>query len=630
MAQRPGWTDVWLGERYSASFALIGDRILLTAPVGNAGTRGIPRFWAARERVLREAGIWDRRHFEVKDYGGVDHDHPRMGRVQFTMGMRAEEKRGKLRGFWGYNGIPAFVQILNVAKALIGHKGSPAEFVPDYEAAVTRAMQAQRDSGIDLPGREPERLCREGWILDMDSFRCRFEILGADILLSTMKGACHERHVDRVFEIMGSVLGEMVQPPLRAFYRVNDASDLEHVSWNARRRTINRIRALPSEHRSRHFVMVGAGRPLRAVVRAASTVVSGNLSSSATMEEALEVIHATRLDHASPALRPRGLVGKAVALLRGDMALSSPPRPLGADHRRSMDRLLHHLGRINWDMESLEPGECGEDDPMRELYDAMSVVKYDFDIMKREREAMQERVIQAAKVASLGTLAAGFAHEMRNPLTAVLSYAQLIAMQTGDDDTRLQAQRIEAAARRMKTVTDNLNLAARDPGPAGREPVCINALIDDALSLLLHQLEGCHITVETSLQPDLPAVRGDAGHLQTLVQNLVLNARDAFDLERHGKKRLIRVCTTTYHEGGGDWVVLSVEDNGRGMATAVRERIFDPFFTTKEVGKGTGLGLFLSHCIVDDHQGEFRVESEEDCGARFEVRLPVADPGISD
>jgi hypothetical protein len=234
------------------------------------------------------------------------------------------------------------------------------------------------------------------------------------------------------------------------------------------------------------------------------------------------------------------------------------------------------------------------------------------DVTSRIR--LEEQLQHAEKMASVGLLAAGVAHEVNTPLAGISSYTQLLRGQIEEKDPRQQVlEKIEKQSFRAAKIINSLLNFSRSSGTEF-ERVDVNKIIADVLSLVEHQLEGSRIRVRRELAGSLPAIRGNENRLQQVFFNLVLNARDAMP---SGGWLTLR----SYAEG--DTVVAEVADTGHGIRREDIRRIYDPFFTTKGIGRGTGLGLSVSYGIVQEHGGAIFVDSTPGQGTTFQVALPA-------
>jgi two-component system, NtrC family, sensor kinase len=237
-----------------------------------------------------------------------------------------------------------------------------------------------------------------------------------------------------------------------------------------------------------------------------------------------------------------------------------------------------------------------------------------FNQMSVALREQREQIVRSEKLASVGRLAAGVAHEVGNPLAAVLGYAEILAAgRATPDDVADQANRIRAETTRIHRILQELLEYSRPP----REetgPVEIGPLLDVALSLLAPQPRMRAVVVERDLSPDLPPAAGSSGRVTQVLVNLLLNAADAMQ----GAGRV-----TVGARARADRIEIRVADSGPGVAPEVRPRLFEPFFTTKDPGLGIGLGLAVCQSIVEAMGGTIRLDEQARSGATFVVTLPV-------
>ena len=227
------------------------------------------------------------------------------------------------------------------------------------------------------------------------------------------------------------------------------------------------------------------------------------------------------------------------------------------------------------------------------------------------------KLLQTEKLAALGQMVSGVAHELSNPLTSIAGYAhRLLARQDLPGRTE-EVRQIYQEAERASSILRELLLNARETLPEQRL-VSLNQVVQRAMDLQRFSLAAEKIRVEIDLDPALPFVQGDPGHLQQVLMNLVGNARQA--IEHLGQGGTIRLRTKRIGERR---VLLEVADNGPGIPQAILARIFDPFFTTKPAGVGTGLGLSIVLSVVREHGGQVHVSSPPQGGAVFQVELPA-------
>jgi PAS domain S-box-containing protein len=250
--------------------------------------------------------------------------------------------------------------------------------------------------------------------------------------------------------------------------------------------------------------------------------------------------------------------------------------------------------------------------------------------LEAEREQMQQQLYQTAKLASLGELAAGVAHEINNPLNGVINFAQLLKDEgAGRDDFERQMIDgiIEEGGRIAAIVRGLLTFARHDENRRAR--VSLTEAVQTSLALFGRQFDKDGIRVETDLPEDLPRVYADASRLRQVVVNMVSNAYHSLKEKRPGeggRGKLLRIDARRVEREGRALVRAEFYDNGVGIRREDLERVFDPFFTTRRDTGGTGLGLSISFGIVRDYGGTIRAESERGEFARFVVELPAGGP----
>jgi len=245
------------------------------------------------------------------------------------------------------------------------------------------------------------------------------------------------------------------------------------------------------------------------------------------------------------------------------------------------------------------------------------------EMIVRLAEARRQ-IYQSNKLASLGRLAAGIAHEINNPLTGVLTYSSFLLKRTGDDpEVRHDLETIVHETKRCREIVRGLLDFARQVPPK-KSLVDVNEIMLRALQIVDNQLHVQNIRIAKSLRDDLPRILADPNQLQQVLINLLVNAADAFE----GEDREVRVTTDLKPHDGKDMLTITVADNGKGIPEKNLGKIFEPFFTTKE-NKGTGLGLAVVWGIVSEHGGVVEVKSQVGEGTTFTIRLPLDNIAVS-
>jgi C4-dicarboxylate-specific signal transduction histidine kinase len=279
--------------------------------------------------------------------------------------------------------------------------------------------------------------------------------------------------------------------------------------------------------------------------------------------------------------------------------------------------LLHILQDVHNSNDRLEKSRKAMIHIMGSLRDTTEQVQH----REQELREKQEQLVQAGKLATLGELTTGVAHELNNPLNNIGLFLGNImdhveANQVEPERILRDLRNAMQQVRKATTIISHLRTFGR-AAPVSREPLSINDVITQAVSLVQEQLRLHQVEVQLSLAPSNPLVSGSAIQLEQVFINLLTNARDA--VSKASEKQILVQSTVDDHH-----VTMIVQDSGPGIPSGFEQRIFDPFFSTKDVGAGTGLGLSITYGILKDHQGSISVESPIGAGARFVVLLPLA------
>ncbi|MFL6286636.1 MAG: two-component system sensor histidine kinase NtrB [Pyrinomonadaceae bacterium] len=310
-------------------------------------------------------------------------------------------------------------------------------------------------------------------------------------------------------------------------------------------------------------------------------------------------------------------------------------RPGIGDDRSALDDLLD--GSASGEGEFVVETRAGAQLPVSVSFNTLSTEKERLIILiirdlsarrrlEAEREQMQQQLYQTAKLASLGELAAGVAHEINNPLNGVINFAQLLKdEETGQSDfeSRMLDGIIDEGERIASIVRGLLTFARHDDNR--RSLVSLSEAVGTSLALFGRQFDKDGIVVETDLPEELPQVYADGSRLRQVVVNMVSNAYHSLKEKplENGREKLLRISARRVESGGRSLVRVEFYDNGVGVRREDLERVFDPFFTTRRDTGGTGLGLSISFGIVREHGGTIRAESERGEFARFIVELPT-------
>ncbi|NQT73770.1 MAG: PAS domain S-box protein [Chloroflexi bacterium] len=276
------------------------------------------------------------------------------------------------------------------------------------------------------------------------------------------------------------------------------------------------------------------------------------------------------------------------------------------------------------------------DQLIRDQYDEIEVHAYELESSNTELKQAQEKLttanrelhttldelrsshdqlLQSAKLAAIGELVSGVAHELNNPLSAVAMHTELLGSKVSDEDAMKHIDTISGQTERAISIVKNLLSFSRKQEPR-RDLVSINQAVESSLSLRSYDLNLDNIEITLELDRNNPKTLADFRQLQQVFLNLINNAAQSMS-EAHGRGKLVIESHTV-----GDMVRVSFSDDGAGIPEGKKERIFEPFFTTKDVGKGTGLGLSICYGIIEEHGGCILTEDTDGGGATFVVELP--------
>jgi len=232
---------------------------------------------------------------------------------------------------------------------------------------------------------------------------------------------------------------------------------------------------------------------------------------------------------------------------------------------------------------------------------------------------LKEQLLQSEKMSALGQLVSGVAHDLNNPLTSIMGYAQLLSAQNGDPGFRRALEVISSESMRASRIVKNLLTFARK-SPPERMYLGLNGLVLKTLELKVHDFQMNHIALQTDLEPGLPLTLLDFHQIQQVLLNLLNNAEQAMRSQKDAGT--VRIVT----RNAGIGIQVTIEDDGPGIPRTALQKVFEPFFTTKPIGIGTGLGLAICHGIIAEHGGTICAQNRPEGGARFVIELPILRP----
>ena len=300
----------------------------------------------------------------------------------------------------------------------------------------------------------------------------------------------------------------------------------------------------------------------------------------------------------------RELVKATKKIAEGDLNYSIPVKT-----EDEIGQLASSFGHMTSDLKKLD----------EKLLEWGKTLEQKVEQRTEELRKTQNQLLQSEKMASLGKLAAGVAHEINSPLTGILTYSSLLfKAKQNEDPEKEDLEVIVNETNRCKTIVKGLLDFARQTEPQ-RAWSDINEVIDKSINLISHQAGIQNVKIEKKIKPDLPKIMIDPGQIQQVFINILLNAIEAMP-----QGGILTVSSGIE----GQMAVIGFADTGIGIPEENLPKIFDPFFTTKKIGKGTGLGLSVSYGIIERHQGKLGVKSQLGQGTTFTVKLPIKEEAL--
>ncbi len=670
--RKPEWKEVYFGGTYHANFSLLGDRIIVSRPTGFINLSGVKDSLAMIARIVSETVGPESPYILIEDMINLKGNSLEARRYYISYMKRQES----LLGLYFCN-ISTFSKIsFKLAKRLYVVPFQ-VEMVDTYSDAVDLALDNLKenmlwagqvhddDSAGAVTFQSPHEKAGK-WGFETNGYGLELEIIQGNILFSVNRGFLREMHIPMIEELRQKAF-DALPPGGRIDHFIAVVDEIEGATPKARIRYMKSIKDWYGDHPMKMMILCGANRFTRTASNLARPIMPFKVRTVRALNEAFDMIS----NEEGNRLKGQKAGRKVVERPTIDVYV---------------EELLGYVAQISWDRESQETlDQPSPAHPLTAVFDAILLIKSELDQLLKDRDmanealrdsrdglerrvaertkelsllneklreevfehkktlkALKERnrelketqaqLIQSAKLASIGEMAAGVAHELNQPLMVIRTVFQMMSrygsfdVEHGDDVSR-QLELADKGTKRMMTIIDHLQLFARQH-PQKLTPVDINDVIQESLLMLGAQLRNRGIEVELGFGADLPPVMGNANQLEQVILNLMTNARDGLEActepsDGVKSKKCISVKTLLSPTDPASIHIL-VKDTGTGISPQTAERLFDPFFTTKPVGKGTGLGLSISYGIIKDHDGDIQLLETGDHGTTFRIRLPIA------
>lgn len=379
VVQKLSWENIDLGDGYSVSFKIIGDHIIVVKPKGNSGKNGMIRLLKERDKILKEAGLFDKKHIELKDYSEVVGAATREGRQQFLEYMIRERDRKYLIGFFGYNSSVFVKWSMNIGIKLV-RTTYPLSIVDSYDIALEKAMLIFKKQHISLKKSNLSHFTKDEWHLNLSGFSCSFEVFDNNIIYSRLQGIFREQHIQSYFELFNKILNEL-KLETGQYYRIENWKYVTKCTREAKKEYDNSLEKIQKESPCLHVILVGIkliGTNSMAVMFMRMKSQSYPMSFKNTLEDAFQAIKKQkRMQVIEKRLVPKD---KRNAVFTNETL------------KTHVDDLLKFIITVNWEHTGITIDLNSTDNfqIFKPLYDSIALIKQDFDAAINEKNKAVE------------------------------------------------------------------------------------------------------------------------------------------------------------------------------------------------------------------------------------------------
>jgi len=641
--QRPEWRYTSSSTDYKISVSVVGECILLARVSGNGSLEDLKNSLALTRSIEKRAFPSGKKYVHIGDYTDLK-GLSFAGRKQFISEMA---KRTQLAGivFFGLSAL--FRLSTNLGRRLNIVKFE-VKIARDYREAVTLSLQllssvsGPYDKAVSRESKWPplsqgdgvtveisdgmEIISHPDWELVCDGFSTKLSVIDRKILHSVSTGFMREDSVELVTRLREKVNLSKGEP--RGFdYIVADVGATEGASRKARGKYMKSLKQWHAAAPFRMFILYGVNRFMRAAAYLAVPFMPFKVRVAKNLEDVFAIIRRDEESAESPYpdVKATGI---------------APDDSTSPELKKYVDDLLQYLGSVNWEKDGFEsPIEKTPFHPFNPVFEAIRVIKGELDELFEERKQaleekkkLQKKLQNARKMEAIGMLAGGVAHDLNNILSAIVSYPELLIMDLPEGSPlEKPLETIKNSGEKAAAIVQDLLTLARR-GVIVRQVVDLGKIVSDYLkSPEFEKLKFYHqgVEIRTHLGEEALNIEGSTIHLFKTVMNLVSNAAEAMPdggmLELSVAARYLDTPLDGYVRiPRGDYVVLSVSDNGIGIGAEDLDRIFEPFYTKKVMGRsGTGLGMAVVWGSVRDHGGFIDISTKEGQGSSFTLYFPT-------
>jgi PAS domain S-box-containing protein len=373
---KPAWTEIQLDYDYYATYSIIGKAILLITLKGRLSEKGSRYLLEKREDIINEAGLSDRKYAELRDYRMLSDTPSKGGRMVLIDFLLKEQSKGNIQGFWVF-GAPFLIRCIFQVGLRLYKSVFPVGIAKDYREAVRNALSVLLQGGVDVGSRFYPRLKKDGWMLDIGEYGISFELIGDDILYTIARGKQRESHIEKYFELHQKVLCESGLMQKGYYYRIINWENFESIPWKARLMYMQGLKELNKKTPCRLSVIFGLNYFMKALVAINRPFVSIPVMVARNFQDALEITERERTQET------RSDSGKKI---RKSDAITYTEEQL----KGFAKEMLQVIGGINWDQAGISLDSMNDEHPLKQVLDALAVIKLDLDNTLHEKELSQK------------------------------------------------------------------------------------------------------------------------------------------------------------------------------------------------------------------------------------------------